>query len=312
MSVLNALTLRCWLLHVPSSFNSKFAREHSSQALKGTLKTNQLRLVSNGGMHSRFIPARMILNLILASRAAQNCCALSLLRRASNVPASRESSYNSPQFSTLISPAQIRALGEGEVVIIDDAFDVSFARNLAADVGSVSDSSLEKLGVSRSVIQAVSDDGMLIRGDLAGWFDSHGRVNGDDSCATNSLSTLWGNFEELRLFLNKEAFLSLRRQDCQLARYSGDGSARYMKHLDAFRDDCEANRQITALFYFNENWTKEDGGCLRIWHGEESVEVLPILNRLVLFRSELVFHEVMPSTRTRHAATAWYYSKDSV
>ena len=263
-------------------------------------------------MPFRLMPTHMILKVILASRAAQNCCALSILRQPGTIPPARESTYNSPRFSTLISPTQIRALGEGEVVIIDEAFDKKFVQALSRDVGSVSDSSLEKRGVSRSVLQAVGDDGHRIRSDLVGWFDSNGNINGEKSCTTDSLSTLWRKFEELRLFLNQEAFLSLKRQDCQLARYSGDGSSRYMKHLDAFRDDSEANRQITALFYLNENWTEKDGGCLRIWHGEESVDVLPILNRLVLFRSELVFHEVLPSTRTRHAATAWYYSQDSV
>jgi len=259
-------------------------------------------------MPSRLVPARAVPVAMLALCLARHSSALSRLPKFT--PTVRGLSYNSACFSSLLSPAHIRALGDGEAVVVDGVFNIDFARALAAEVASIADSSLDKRGVSRSVLDAVGNDGQRVRGDLAGWFDASGTLNGGKTCAADSLGALWRWFEDLRLFLNQEAFLSLKRQDCQLARYPGDGAARYQKHLDAFRDERGANRQITAMVYLNEGWTQDDGGCLRAWRGDTPVDISPTLNRLVLFRSDLVVHEVLPPTRTRHAAAAWYYGGD--
>ncbi|CAN0235917.1 unnamed protein product, partial [Ectocarpus fasciculatus] len=102
----------------------------------------------------------------------------------------------------------------------------------------------------------------------------------------------------------------------QLARYPGDGRG-YVRHRDTPRsaqDSEEAERKITALYYLNPDWKTSMGGQLRVHlesrpeaateeggprlAGEEEEEagrkwdIEPVLDRLVLFRSDLVDHEV--------------------
>ena len=73
------------------------------------------------------------------------------------------------------------------------------------------------------------------------------------------------------------------------------------------------NRRITAVYYLNENWNREDGGALRIyadtWTPDaQAFDVLPRLDRLVLFRSTLQ-HEVLVTRRERLALTQWWYGR---
>ena len=110
----------------------------------------------------------------------------------------------------------------------------------------------------------------------------------------------------------------------QLARYQPGG--RYRRHADALSDDdarqrdalrgkplLTRNRRITAVYYLNEAWNREDGGALRIyadtWTPDaQAFDVLPRLDRLVLFRSTLQ-HEVLVTRRERLALTQWWYGR---
>lgn len=126
-----------------------------------------------------------------------------------------------------------------------------------------------------------------VRSDLTVWLDD---------------SPLTPCFEALRLELNRTAYLGLQRFDLQLARY--DAGARYVRHRDAFPGGD--NRRVTAIVYLNEAWCPEHGGQLRL-HVEPPVDVEPVLDRLVVFLSARVEHEVLPSNAERWAVTAWYY-----
>lgn len=54
--------------------------------------------------------------------------------------------------------------------------------------------------------------------------------------------------------------------------------------------------QITMVFYLNKDWTPKVGGKLRIYEGKDLdskyVDVEPLGNRLVVFWSDSVLHEV--------------------
>ena len=52
------------------------------------------------------------------------------------------------------------------------------------------------------------------------------------------------------------------------------------------------------------------GGRLRLWVTPQ-VDLAPLHGRLVVFRSTLVEHEVLPVFSPRYAATAWYYGPPS-
>lgn len=111
-------------------------------------------------------------------------------------------------------------------------------------------------------------------------------------------------FEALMTQLNERAWLGLRRFDLQLARYQP--GAKYVRHLDAFPGDD--NRRVTAIVYLNPAWTEGDGGKLRLFV-EPPVDVEPRLDRLVVFRSGLLEHEVQPAHAERWALTAWYSAR---
>ncbi|CAN0082941.1 unnamed protein product [Discosporangium mesarthrocarpum] len=125
----------------------------------------------------------------------------------------------------------------------------------------------------------------------------------------------------------------------QLASYSGNGSG-YVRHLDTPKgaaESEEADRKastITAIYYLNPDWEKAMGGQLRIHLGGDggkaqkgdssndkgtpaasksgSVwDVDPLLDRLVLFRSDHVYHEVLPVYAPRLAVTMWFHGRQA-
>ena len=121
-----------------------------------------------------------------------------------------------------------------------------------------------------------------VRGDEIGWLADDGR------------------FEALRGELNG-AWLGLERFDLQVARYRS--GAAYPRHRDAFRGG--PSRRVTAIWYLNPEWS--GGGELRLHLPGRPLDVAPLLDRLVVFLSEKLDHEVLPAAAERWAVTAWYY-----
>jgi len=129
----------------------------------------------------------------------------------------------------------------------------------------------------------------------------------------------------------------------QLARYCGDGKSGYPRHcdrgmscakeykkIDSKREDEKEEgrrlmqRLLTFVYYLTpSDWDAEfDGGALRIYtptpshpvvvenSGDEYFDVTPHSGRLLVFRSDLMEHEVMPSKRReRIAITVWLYGR---
>jgi SM-20-related protein len=109
-----------------------------------------------------------------------------------------------------------------------------------------------------------------------------------------------GRFETLRCQLN-EAWLGLVRFELQAARYQP--GAAYARHRDAFRGG--PSRRVTAIWYLNEEWS--GGGELRLHLDGGARDLAPLCDRLVVFLSEKIDHEVLPARAERWAVTAWYY-----
>jgi SM-20-related protein len=126
---------------------------------------------------------------------------------------------------------------------------------------------------------------------------------------------------------------------CQFAVYPGKGEG-YNRHKDAFsvqttapKDEKEeddsgngvserpVSRQLTCLLYLNKDWVAEDGGQLRVFThpgvrlekgddpfnfwGVNGYDVNPLFGRMIIFRSELVEHAVLPCFKERMALTFW-------
>lgn len=113
----------------------------------------------------------------------------------------------------------------------------------------------------------------------------------------------------------------LHRTSVQLAVYPGDAQSGYPRHCD--RASCQEETQkakgtadhqriITCVYYLTpEDWNVQmDGGCLRLFQNSSTdwFDVAPYSNRLVIFRSDGVEHQVLPSLRRpRTALTIWMY-----
>ncbi|CAM9191310.1 unnamed protein product, partial [Ascophyllum nodosum] len=109
----------------------------------------------------------------------------------------------------------------------------------------------------------------------------------------------------------------------QLARYPGGGKG-YVRHRDtpkSAQDSEEADRKVSAIYYLNLDWEASMGGQLRVHLDAENGaakkdggsgrtwDINPVLDRLVLFRSDLVDHEVLPAFAPRLAVTLWFYGR---
>jgi len=91
----------------------------------------------------------------------------------------------------------------------------------------------------------------------------------------------------------------------------------YRRHLDAIPQSVSILRSYSLLLYLNSEWGEGDGGNLRIHldsggdekpDGEEDnfVDVVPEGGTLVLFRSDIVAHEVLDTVKERMAVVGWY------
>ena len=142
-----------------------------------------------------------------------------------------------------------------------------------------------------------------IRSDEVLWMDA------------TSLSPLqaifWEKVAEVQQVLNRRCFLGLKSFEGHFARYP-IGSF-YKRHVDQFH--AVPHRVVTVILYLNESWTEADGGQLRMYFpqedGSERIEdVLPVGGRLVVFLSEEIPHEVMPTQKERMSITGWLRNID--
>ena len=159
---------------------------------------------------------------------------------------------------------------------------------------------LHPAGLSRGPAHRVD---AAVRGDAIAWIDPEGMPL--------ELAELWATFLALRHALNRKAYLGLDRVEVQVARYPGGGAA-YDRHRDAFMTPPggRPNRRVTAIYYANPAWAPEDGGAIRLHGADGPTDLAPILDRLLVFLSERVEHEVLPARAPRRAVTAWFRARD--
>jgi len=137
-----------------------------------------------------------------------------------------------------------------------------------------------------------------IRGDSILW------LNNEQSLSAQSKFAHWAM--EFRQELNQRYFLGLHSEEFHFARYPvGKG---YQKHVDQHRGT--QSRKISLVLYLNPSWSTADSGELCIYSSEkpslETQRILPQPGRLVIFRSDLIPHEVLPCFQTRWSLTGWF------
>jgi SM-20-related protein len=102
-------------------------------------------------------------------------------------------------------------------------------------------------------------------------------------------------------YLNQSLFLSLKDAEVHFTKYPP--GTFYKRHLDQFKQDD--HRKLSVICYLNMNWKAEEGGQLRMYLPDETLDVLPKAGTLVCFRSDSIEHEVLPATHERLSITGW-------
>ncbi|NEQ23911.1 MAG: hypothetical protein F6K28_33190, partial [Microcoleus sp. SIO2G3] len=77
-------------------------------------------------------------------------------------------------------------------------------------------------------------------------------------------------------------------------------------------------RRLNLLLYLNKNWAEEKGGHLELWSSDmsESVAILPIFNRMVIFATDKQSwhgyrHVNTPDGDTRKSINIYYFTEQS-
>jgi SM-20-related protein len=201
----------------------------------------------------------------------------------------------------VLTDGEIRMLDERGWFLRDDVLGRARSTGIHDAVeGLAAAGRLRPAGLGRGLAPRI--DG-AVRGDAITWIDPD-RVPAE-------LAALFAVFVALRDALNREAYLGLGRMEVQVARYPGGGTA-YRRHRDAFvaPPGGRPNRRVTAIYYVNPAWRPEDGGALRLHVDPRPIDVAPLLDRLLVFLSERVEHEVLPAGAPRRAVTAWLRARN--
>src|SRR3954462_15508263 len=115
-----------------------------------------------------------------------------------------------------------------------------------------------------------------IRGDHIEWLD---KVS-----APVAAKIYLKRLNDLIQFLNQSLFLSLNDYEVHMTVYPA--GTFYKRHLDQFKSDD--HRKLSVIFYLKPDWKEENGGQLRMYLPNQSLDVLPAAGRLVCFRSDKI------------------------
>lgn len=132
-----------------------------------------------------------------------------------------------------------------------------------------------------------------LRGDRIRWLHR-------DS-ASEPLRLYWSFLDALMQHLSGFFRVHLERIELHYAVYP-PGSF-YTRHLDQFRE--HSNRIFTVILYLNPNWKPGHGGELVAYLPHSTLSISPVMGNMVVFRSDLIEHEVLPARDHRLSLTGW-------
>jgi len=181
-------------------------------------------------------------------------------------------------------------LAEKDVVIIDDFISDKLYKTIVEFISAVEENErLKKAGIGTSLHYQIQKE---VRGDLIYWLEPE---------RDKQLAAFFVLMEELRNKLGMYCFISLSGSEFHLAKYPI--GSKYERHIDQLNK--QSNRQITVLIYLNKDWKKGNGGELKIYNNEGSFLVAPLAKRLLLFKSDVIEHEVLPTKVPRYSLSGW-------
>lgn len=182
----------------------------------------------------------------------------------------------------------IDELAEQDYLIIDNFFTEDELKEINSFFNAqIKADKLTKAGVGASNYKIIED----VRGDFIYWLNETRDM---------AFSLFFNKIKEITRLLNRYCYLSISGNEFHLALYPK--GAYYDKHLDQFQE--RNNRLISVVFYLNENWKDGDGGELKVYKKQEII-IPPLYNRLVMFKSDVVEHEVLVTNVNRKSITGW-------
>ena len=188
-------------------------------------------------------------------------------------------------------------LANDDYLIIDEFL----SENLFREVSRYLHEQLDNHDFKKAGIGALNEYQIKssIRGDFVYWLDKKQDVK---------IGELFNLIEDIISMLNRLCFLNLSGYEFHLAHYPS-GSF-YKKHFDQFKE--RSNRIITIIIYLNENWHAGDGGELKVYLDQDrSVNIEPYKNRCVIFKSDMLAHEVLLTNKSRYSLTGWLLHQPS-
>jgi SM-20-related protein len=189
-----------------------------------------------------------------------------------------------------LSDDQAQAFGEKGYLVIDSWLAPAQLIKTYAEFDELFRSGKFK---KAQITQTASQSG-ITRGDWTCWLDS----------STPSFAQIEKELLHWIPLLNETFFCNVTSLEAHMAHYPpGPG---YEKHLD--QPKGKENRKITFVLYLNPQWSPQDGGelCLYDKSGQLLEKISPLGGRMVLFRSDLFPHEVLPCLRARRSLTGWF------
>jgi SM-20-related protein len=195
------------------------------------------------------------------------------------------------------SEEQLDFFAEKRYLIIDDFLSLSEVKNLRelADTRVLS-GEFREAGVGKGNDQRVVK---TERGDWICWLE--------ENSENEALQLYWNRVEEIKQIINRNFYLGLNEVEAHLAIYKAGGF--YKRHSD--RHQISSSRRISLVLYLNETWQELDGGKLRIYLSDESVDIEPLAGRMVVFTSELE-HEVLTTSVNRYSITGWAHHRELI
>ena len=181
-------------------------------------------------------------------------------------------------------------LSENDYVVVDDFIsDEMFNGIMGFFQEMESADKLKKAGIGTQQDYQVKAE---IRGDFIYWLDEDRDL---------ALKTFFELKDELIQSLKRFCYLSLSGSEFHIAKYPA--GSYYHRHLDQFNE--RTNRQITVLIYLNKDWKPGNGGELVIYKEDQEILVEPVAKRLLLFKSDVIEHEVLTTQVPRYSLTGW-------
>jgi len=155
---------------------------------------------------------------------------------------------------------------------------------------------MRKAGIGQQTDFRINES---IRGDYIRWIDK--------SVAVPQVKVYIDRINDMMRYINRTLFLSLKDIELHMTVYPA--GAYYKRHLDQFKPGD--HRKLSAICYLNKDWTDDLGGQLRMYLKRGIHDVLPLAGRVVVFRSDSIEHEVLPSKKERLSITGWMLDQEA-